>query len=69
MVMNKLWKTSKRKRTLIETAFLCNPKRIPSFNGKKFVKQRVLSGTLPHMLPGITPHFWWKNTVFSSGFM
>ena len=51
--MNKLWKTCKHARTLIEMAFLCARRRLIEVPTINTVKQRGCGGTLLHKARGI----------------
>jgi hypothetical protein len=61
MVMNKLWKTCKHARVLIEMAFLCmrNDEGLKDY--KNNVKQTEKSGTFLHKGWGITGFFSGKT--------
>jgi hypothetical protein len=52
--MNKLWKTCKHARTLIEMAFLCTRPDLIEVPAENTVKQRGHGGTLLHKAWGIT---------------
>jgi hypothetical protein len=58
--MNKLWKTRKHARTLIQMAFLCVLVDLAGESGQHTVKQPEGCGTSPHKSSGITNLFGGK---------